>query len=351
MREAYTTDRPGGFEIREIDDAPAPGPGEVQIRVRACGVCGSDLHGMRDPARWSAGRRLGHEIAGEVVATGEGVDRWSAGDRAALQPNLFCGDCASCLSGRIEICERRFTVIGLTLPGGYTELLTVPQRNLHRMPDGMDFALGAMTEPLAVVVHGYRMAAEADSGRATTGERVVVLGGGIIGLLAVFYARQAGAGEIAITARYEQQANAARQLGATQVFSADEPGVEELTAWSRKRPVDLVIESVGGNGETLPLAMDVSRRGGRILVLGVFDDQAAMPMQPIIGKGTRIIGSLMYGYAGKHADYDLAIELERRFSDVLGNLLTHRVPLDEIERGFALAVDKSSGAIKVTIEP
>ena len=131
MREAFTTDRPGRFEIREIDDAPAPGPGEVQIRVRACGICGSDLHGMRDPARWSAGRRPGHEIAGEVVATGEGVDRWSVGDRAALQPNLFCGDCASCLSGRIELCERGFTVIGLTLPGGYTELLTVPLAHLH----------------------------------------------------------------------------------------------------------------------------------------------------------------------------------------------------------------------------
>jgi threonine dehydrogenase-like Zn-dependent dehydrogenase len=351
MREAFMTDRPGGFEIRECDDAPAPGPGEVQIRVRACGICGSDLHGMRDPDRWNGGRRPGHEIAGEVVATGEGVDRWTVGDRAALQPNLFCGECATCLSGRIEICERGFTVIGLTLPGGYTELLTVPQRNLHRMPDGMDFALGAMTEPLAVVVHGYRMAAEAGSGRTTTGERIVVLGGGIIGLLAVFYARQSGAGEIAITARYEQQANAARQLGATHVFAADEPGEHELRRWSLERPVDLVIETVGGSGEVLPLAMDVSRRGGRILILGVFDGQAAMPMQQIIGKGTRIIGSLMYGYAGQHADYDMAIELERRFGDVLGNLITHRVPLEEIERGFALAVDKSSGAIKVTVEP
>ena len=350
MREAFMTDRPGGFEIRECDDAPAPGAGEVQIRVRACGVCGSDLHGLRDPERWRGGRRPGHEIAGEVVATGEGVDRWAVGDRAALQPNLFCGDCPTCLSGRIEICERGFTVIGLTLPGGYTELLTVPQRNLHRMPDGMDFALGAMTEPLAVVVHGFRMAAEADSGRATTGERVVVLGGGMIGLLAVFYARQAGVGEIAITARYEQQANAARQLGATRVFSGDELGEAELRAWAKEHPVDLVIETVGGSGQVLPLAMDVSRKGGRILVLGVFDDKAMMPMQPIIGKGNRIIGSLMYGYAGMHADYDLAIELERRFSDVLSNLITHRLPLDEIERGFALAVDKSSGAIKVTIE-
>ena len=351
MREAFMTDRPGGFEIRECDDAPPPGPGEVQIRVRAAGICGSDLHGMRDPDRWNGGRRPGHEIAGEVVATGDGVDRWTVGDRAALQPNIFCGDCATCLSGRIEICERGFTVIGLTLPGGYTELLTVPQRNLHRMPDGMDFALGAMTEPLAVVVHGYRMAAEAGGGQTTTGERVVVLGGGIIGLLAVFYARQAGAGEVAITARYEQQANAARQLGATRVFAADEAGEDELRRWSQQHPVDLVIETVGGSGETLPLAMDVSRRGGRILILGVFDGRAAMPMQQIIGKGTRIIGSLMYGYAGQHADYDLAIELERRFGDVLGNLITHRVPLEEIERGFALALDKSSGAIKVTVEP
>ncbi len=351
MREAWTVDEAGRFEIRDGDAAPSPGPGEVRMRVRACGICGSDLHAIRHPERWRGGRLLGHEISGDVLDVGEGVERWSTGDRAALQPNLYCGHCASCLSGRIELCETRFTVVGLTLPGGYREALTVPQQNLHRLPDGVDFVLGAMTEPLAVVVHGYRMAAELDPGRATTGERVVVLGGGIIGLLAVFYARQAGAGEVAVTARHEHQANAARQLGATKVFGGDDEGEAALSEWSRANPVDLVIESVGGDGRTLALSMDVVRRGGRILVLGVFDEQATMPAQGLISKGPRIVGSLMYGFAGKHADYDLAIELERRFGDVLGTLITHRVPLDEIERGFALAADKSSGAIKVTIEP
>ena len=88
-----------------------------------------------------------------------------------------------------------------------------------------------------------------------------------------------------------------------------------------------------------------------MLVVGGVREQAAVPGQQVIGKGIRSVGSLMYGYAGKHADYDLAIGLERRFGDVLGNLITHRVPLEEIERGFALAADKSSGAIKVTVEP
>ncbi|HJM89981.1 MAG TPA: alcohol dehydrogenase catalytic domain-containing protein [Dehalococcoidia bacterium] len=350
MRQAYSAEEPGHFEIRDVDDSPAPGSGEVQMRVRACGVCGSDLHPLRSPERWQSGRVRGHEISGEIIAVGEDVEQWRPGDRVAVQPNLFCGHCGNCRSGQITLCETEFSVVGLTRPGGYSELLTLPQQNVFRLPDGVDFAVGALTEPLAVVAHGYRLAAELDSLRATTGERVLILGGGMIGLLAAFYARQAGAGEVAITARHEHQANSARQLGATRVFTADEDGEAALREWSQANPVDLVIESVGGGGSTLAQAMDAVRRGGRILVLGVASPGATMPVGSLIGKEVRLVGSLMYGYAGKHADYDLAIELERRFGDVLGTLITHRVPFDEIDRAHALALDKSSGSIKVTIE-
>ena len=350
MRQAYTAEEPGRFELRDVDKTP-PGPGEVQFRIRNCGICGSDLHPLRHPERWRAGRCLGHEVSGEVAVAGEGVERVAPGDRVALMPIDSCGRCDNCRSGSIELCSGTFSVFGLTRPGGFGEYLTVPEQNLFRLPPGVDFALGALTEPLAVVVHGHRLAAQLDGARPTAGERMVVLGAGIIGLLAAFYARQAGAGEIAITARHEHQANAARQLGATHVLRADDEGAEELRSWAAANPVDLVMETVGGDGETLPQAVSAVRRGGRICVLGAFGQEAAIPAQGLIGNEPRIVGAWGYGYIGGHADYDVALELLRRFGDVLGNLITHRVPLAEVERGFQLAVDKSSGSIKVTVEP
>ena len=111
------------------------------------------------------------------------------------------------------------------------------------------------------------------------------------------------------------------------------------------------METVGGDGETLPQAVSAVRRGGRICVMGAFGGGAAIPAQGLIEKEPRIVGAWGYGYIGGHADYDLALELLRRFGDVLGNLITHRVPLADVERGFQLAADKSSGSIKVTVEP
>ena len=350
MRQAYTTEDPGRFEIRDVERTP-PGPGEVEIRVRACGICGSDLHALHHPERWQAGRCLGHEVSGEVSELGAEVRGLRAGDRVALQPVLFCGRCERCRGGSVELCSAAGGIFGLSMPGGFGEYLTVPEQNLFRLADGLDFALGALAEPLAVAVHGYRLAGQLDSTRPSTGERVVVLGAGVIGLLAAFHARQAGAGEIAVSARYDHQGDMARQLGATHVFRADEEGAEDLLRWSVERPVDLVIETVGGSADTLSQAMDVMRRGGRICVLGFFDRGASMPAQALLVKEPRIVGSMMYGYSGPHADYDLAVELLRRFPDVLGELVTHRMPLEEVARGFAVAGDKSTGSIKVTVEP
>ncbi len=351
MRRAYKIDAPGQFEIREEDLTP-PGPGEVLLRVRACGICGSDLHSYRNPERWVAlGRSPGHEVAGEVAELGPDVEGLAPGDRVALQPKPFCGRCEECRGGRVELCSVQRGFFGAGLPGGFAEYLTVPAQNLFRLPEGMEFALGALAEPLAVAVHGHRMAAQLDATSPSAGERVVVLGGGVIGLLCVFYARQAGAGEVAVSARHAHQADAARRLGATRVFDAGEEGGEELRRWSEEHPIDLVIETVGGEADTLEAALAVVRRGGRICVLGVFGAAASLSAQGLIRKQARIVGSVFYGYVGMHHDYDIAIELLRRFGDVLGDLITHRVPLDDVGRGYALAADKSNGSIKVTVEP
>jgi len=287
-------------------------------------------------------------VAGEVAELGEGVRGLSEGQRVALQPRPFCGVCEACRGGRTELCRFSPGLFGEQMPGGCSEYLTVPAENLFPVADDLDFAVAALAEPLAVAVHGHRVAAQLDATRPTSGERVVVLGAGPIGLMSVFYAAQAGA-EVAVTYRYPQQAEAARRLGATQLFEADGDSEAELRAWAKDHPVDLVMETVGGAAETPSVAVRVARWGGRVLLLGVPARQVTLPAQAILTKQLRIAATVFYGYIGMQHDYEITTALLDKHRDVLGSLVTHRVSLDEVAQGYALAADKTSGAIKVSI--
>lgn len=337
------------FELREVGTGQ-PSPGQVQVRVRAAGICGSDLHGYRDAGRWPAGQIRGHEIAGEIAALGAGVEGFSVGQRVGVEPLLYCGACAYCLSGGYDLCPTRL-LVGVGPDGAFQELLTVPAHTLFPCADDLDFAIAALAEPLAVGIHGVRVAQSLVHDGAPGADRVVVLGAGTIGLLAAFYARQAGAAEVAVSARYAQQAEAARRLGATHVFAADDAGARALAAWSGAHPVDLVIESVGGRADTCNQSLALVRPAGRVLILGVFTAPVSIDTGPMLVKQPRIVSTLTYSRTGAHADFAIALRLLERHRDVLGTLITHRFPLREIAAGFATAADKSSGAVKVTIEP
>ncbi|MBT5774579.1 MAG: alcohol dehydrogenase catalytic domain-containing protein [Dehalococcoidia bacterium] len=360
MRRAVTTEDPARWVIEETEATP-PGAGEVLLRVRASGICGSDLHSYRDSSRWlspeggwQAGRTPGHEVAGEVAELGAGVAELpgglSVGQRVALQPRPFCGVCAECRAGRTELCGRGPGLFGVQMPGGCSEYLTVPAENLFPVADDLDFAVAALAEPLAVAVHGHRVAAQLDSARPTQGERVVVLGAGPIGLMSVFYAAQAGA-EVAVTYRYPHQGEAARRLGAAHVFESDGGKEAELREWAREHPVDLVMETVGGAAETPEVAIRVARLGGRVLLLGVAAQQVSLPVQVIVTKQLRMAATIFYGYIGMQHDYEITTALLNEHRDVLGSLVTHRVSLDEVAQGYAYAADKTSGAIKVSVTP
>ena len=350
MRRAVTTNDPAKFEVIDFPEEP-PGRGEVVLRVRACGICGSDLHAYRDRSRWTAGRVLGHEISGEIAELGEGVSGLQVGDRVALEPRTYCGACAECRGGRTELCQVEGQLFGIVLPGGFGETLTVPAQNLFRVADDLDFAVAALAEPLAVAIHGHRVAAQLDAARPTRGERVVVLGAGPIGLMCAFYAARAGATEVAVTARYEHQAEAARMLGATHTFEAGGDGPAALRAWSEEHPVDLVMESVGGTADTPTLAGQVARRGGRVLILGGFAGNVPMPAGLIMSRQLRVAGTIFYGSIGMQHDYEIATALLDEHRDLLGKLITHRLGLDEVAAGVGFAGNKTSGALKVTIEP
>src|SRR5882757_9734346 len=217
---------------------PAPGAGEVLIRVAACGICGSDVHGYDG----ASGRRIppivmGHEAAGVVAGVGEGATSYRVGDRVTFDSTVYCGDCEFCQRGEVNLCEHR-QVVGVSCgdyrrAGAFAEYVTVPERILYRLPDKLSFSDAAMLEAVSVAIHAVRVAEVAG------GESALVVGAGMIGLLTLQAARASGCSRIFVADVDATRIELARSLGA-----------------------DAVIESAGGSGESLTLRIE-QLTGGR----------------------------------------------------------------------------------------
>jgi threonine dehydrogenase-like Zn-dependent dehydrogenase len=337
MRAAFC--RGVGNVVVDDVERPVPGPGEVVVRVRNCGICGSDLHWYHDQMMVPT-VCPGHEIAGEIADVGSGVTALSAGDPVAVEGIASCGVCRYCIAGDYQRCMA-IGVVGMTIPGGFAEYIRMPARHCFRVPDGVDFPTAALSEPLGVAVHGVRLSG------LEIGQRVAILGAGTIGLMAVVAARAGGAGEIVVTARRPQQKAAALALGADRVVDAADPGAFGDTLES---PIDLVVETVGGSADTLDTAVAACRPGGTICVLGAFTKSPTFPALFVMVKELCIIGSFVYSRAGARADFDIVLDILRRHGRrIADNVITHAFPLDRVDEAFRTAADKATGSIKVTI--
>ena len=339
--KAATLVAPGKFEITEME-RQSPGDGEVMIRVRNVGVCGSDLHFFRGDFPLPPGFILGHECSGEVVQIGKGVKGLQAGDGVALELFNVCLTCDKCRIGEYQHCPTR-KASGLNTAGGLREYMTLPAYTMYKLPAGVDYELGALVEPLTVNVHGLRLC------DLRFGERVAVLGAGTIGLMGVAAAKAMGATYVAATARHPHQKEMALALGADAVFDATDEGTSKMNA--AVGGADVVIETVGGHANTLADALSLVAIGGRICVLGAFTKPVTIHPIMLFLKEAKIVGSNCYGRKGRHSDYELALEIMRRNAESLRRAITHRFPLDQVAEAYATADDKSTGAIKVTITP
>ncbi|MDB4433171.1 alcohol dehydrogenase catalytic domain-containing protein [bacterium] len=341
MRAAVARSR----EHLEIERIPRiePGPGEVRVRMRACGICGSDLH-MFHHGLWPPGLTPGHEITGEVDAVGDGVEGFSGGECVVVEPLRSCGDCRECRAGLDAIC-REMEFLGITCDGGLADYVTVPVRRLFPVPADLDPALAALAEPMAVAVHGLQRGALAE------GQRVLVLGAGSVGLLTVTAALALGAGEVWISARHPHQAELAAKLGAERVFTELQASPGNLDRIGRESPIDLVVETVGGHADTMRSAVAAVRPGGAISVVGVFLGDVAFDALPVLLKETSLLWSNCYAHPREDADFETAIRLVDEGREALAAVTTHAVPLGEIGKAFALASDKKVGAVKVTVFP
>lgn len=240
---------------------PAAGPGELILKVRHCGICGTDLHYTEDGTPVAAGSVLGHEFCGEVVEIGPGVgDRWKVGDRAVSLPFVGCGTCVNCLAGKPVWCRSMRGHASGQISGGFAEYTPIGAAGSVKLPAGVSWDEAALVEPLAVGLHGVRRA------RLEAGANVLVVGAGPVGLAVVVWARALGARRIVVTARSNRGADMAAALGATDFIDGDKDVRREFRRLTGAQP-DVVFECVGAPG-VLEQCLAYAPIHGQVVVIG-----------------------------------------------------------------------------------
>ena len=329
----------GQIVLRDVERQPPP-PGYAIVAVKQSGICGSDLHSYF--GHWSQSHTFahGHETCGVVTAVGKGVTNVAPGDRVVIECFSHCGDCVYCRTGHYNHCVNRKGV-SHEQHGGFAEYTTVHASGLFKIPDSMSDEEGALVEPLAV---GVRALAQA---RATYQDRVAIIGGGTIGLLCMAVAKANGVKETLITVKYPQQAAVARALGADHVVDMTQQDlrtvVKELTGGFG---MEVVIETVGG-AKDFDDALAIARRRGTVVLVGGYHKPLTVDLSRVVWPEVMITGSNCYGYSGLQTDFQMAIDLIAGGKVDVTKIVTHRLPLQAIPQAFAIAADKSSGAVKV----
>jgi L-iditol 2-dehydrogenase len=334
---------PGFLELREVPE-PVPGPGEVLIEVQACGICGTDVHVLHDRFPYWPPVILGHEFAGRIVETGPDTQLFKTGDRVVGEPHTrACGHCYLCRTGNIQICPMKRSP-GWGIDGAFARYLKMPERLLHKIPDGMSYDTAAVVEPTANTVHDV-----VERARVNAGDFVVVLGPGPIGLLAGLTARAAGARHVVITgtpADEEVRLSKARELGFETVVNVAETDPVSLVAGlTNGLGADVVIEA-SGSPRAIAGTVDLVRKRGRICVIGLTgEDSIAFPWDKAAFKVCDIIFNLSTSYTS----WDRTIALIATGRLPAGELITHRMPLGDYRRAFDEI--EAQRALKVLLIP
>ena len=320
-----------------------PGPGEVQVRIEAVGVCGSDLHAYAEGAVGGTPNvypmLLGHEPAGSIVKTGDGVTGLAAGDRGALEPALYCYHCEFCLSGRHNVCANLRFLSNPHHPGFFRELINLPVANFRSIPATMSFDEAALAEPLAVAMHSLHLAS---IGR---GETVAVLGAGPIGLLTIAALRAAQAGRIWAVEPLAHRRELAQSMGADAVI---EPGeaIEAIMGGTGQRGVDCVLDCAAKE-ETTTQAMHLTRNAGRVALTGIHAT-ASVTLDASVMRRKELT---LFNVRRSNHETGEALNLLHAHADWFRPLLTHTRQLERIDEAFAIAGEYRDGVGKMTMKP
>ena len=265
-----------------------PGPGEVCVKVAYCGICGSDVHAFKGKHPFiSLPATPGHEFSGEISSVGTGVTSLKLGDRIVCEPNLVCGTCFNCRTGRYNICDN-LRVVGCQGEGAMADYILLPEGKAVHIPDKLSLRNAVFVEPLAVGVHAVRRAGD------LFGKNVVVFGAGTIGLTVVLCAKLAGAKRITVVDLVAKRLALSKKLGATDtVNAAGGNAAERILSKKTFEGVDIVFECVGVE-KSIRDAMTVVRKGGKVIVTGVFGSETKVKMADLQDREMELIGTIMY---------------------------------------------------------
>ncbi len=329
------------------EDAPEPeiGPDEVLIQVKACGICGSDVHGMDG----SSGRRIpplimGHEASGVIVKLGSNVQNFSEGERVTFDSTIYCGQCFYCRRGQINLCDNR-RVLGVSCDeyrqhGAFAEYAAVPEHILYRLPQGLSFQQAAMVEPVSIAVHAVELTSIA------LNDTAVVVGAGMIGLFVIQALRAAGCGKIIAVDIEQGKLKLASRLGADNVLRADLADVQaEVYKLTQNRGADIALEVVG-NSAALNTAISSLRKGGAVTVVGNLAPTAEFPLQFVVTRQVTVNGS-----CASCGEYPACLDMIASGKINVNALISQVAPLSEGAAWFERLYNKEPGLMKVILEP
>lgn len=324
---------------------PAIGPEDVLVRVRACGICGSDIHGLDG----STGRRvppliMGHEAAGVIESVGAAVTEWKPGDRVTFDSMVSCGKCHFCKRGEINLCDAR-QVLGVSTGeyrrhGAFAEYVSVPQRILYRLPDNVPFEHAAMIEPISVAVHAVNVTP------IEMGDTAVVVGSGMIGLLTIQAARVAGCTRVFAVDLDDAKLALAKELGADDAFNPKNCDVvAEILARTGGRGADVVLEAVGAT-EPIKTAIAVVRKGGTVTLIGNITPKIDLNLQAVVTREIRLQGT-----CGSCGEYPACIDLLSRGLVKVDPFISAKAPLAEGASWFNRLYNHEPNLMKVILQP
>jgi len=331
----------------EIQDVPCPDPGdhEVLVAVRACGICGSDVHGMDG----STGRRvppiiMGHEASGVIVKKGKAVDRWEEGARVTFDSTLYCGTCHFCRRGSINLCENR-RVLGVSCDeyrrdGAFAEYVALPEHIVYSLPNEVTFEEAALVEPLSVALH-----AVIRSG-VCLGDCVLVVGTGVIGLLIVQVLKTVGARKIFAVDVDSNRLVLAEKLGADVCLNAQQEDVRSvILGETDSRGVDHAFEAVG-NEAGFGCAVASVRKGGTVTMVGNISPQVVLPLQHAVTRELSLLGS-----CASAGEYPRCLGLIASKAVSVSPLISAVAKLEEGPVWFDLLYKRSGALLKVLLTP
>lgn len=335
-------------EYKKLDVVQMPEPeigaDDVLVRVRACGICGSDVHGFDG----STGRRIppivmGHEAAGVVERIGAGVRDLAVGDRVTFDSTIYCGQCFFCSRGEVNLCDNR-QVLGVS-PGPYrrhgafAELVAVPRRIIYRIPDSLGFEQAAMIEAVSVAVHAVGLTP------VRLGDTAVVVGTGMIGMLAVQALRLAGCAQVIAVDLEESRLALARAAGATEILRADTDVAAAVLERTGGRGAAVAVECVGAE-QPIRTAIASVRKGGTVTLIGNVAPQISLPLQEVVTRQIRLQGSCALS-----GEYPAIIELLAAGAIKVDPLISAVAPLAEGPQWFDRLYRGGSGLMKVILRP